>query len=264
MFSKFTRLSQPAAVLPTIILIVSIFSLQLFHYQHAKHAVDYLEYPYKWDESIVKQQLFFLKKIPKFGYRNIFADWTFLSFLQYFGDFKLRKTTGYSLSSDYFESIVDTDPYFVESYVFLINSISMYAGQPQQSINLMEKGLARMGPNSPDRSYFIWRHKGTDELLFIGDIESAQESYQTAAIWAEQSFDKDSSLVAQLSRKTADFLATNPQSNSAQIGAWSEVLLRATDDNIRKEAVANIESLGGLVLFAENGQVTVRYKTDNK
>ena len=131
-----------------------------------------------------------------------------------------------------------------------------------RGIALLEKGLTSMAPNLPKRSYFIWRHKGTDELLFVGDTQSARESYHTAAVWAEQSDDEDAAFVAQLSYKTAEFLATDPNSKPAQIGAWSDVLLRATDDNIRQKAVEQIEALGGKILAAENGQVTVRYNPD--
>ncbi|NEZ60310.1 hypothetical protein DXZ20_32635 [Leptolyngbyaceae cyanobacterium CCMR0081] len=233
--------------------------LQFSHYQQLKYGVGSVEETVQWDERSAAQSLLILKLLPKFGYQNLFADWTFLNFLQYFGNSELRKTKGYGLSRNYFENVVDNDPYFISSYIFLVNSISIYAGQPEQTIELLEKGLVTMGPNKPNRSYFLWRHKGTDELLFIGNNKAAAESYRTAATWAEQSSDQDSHIVARLSRQTVDFLSTDPNSKAAQISAWSEVLLRATDDVIRQKATINIEALGGTILRAKNGQVTVRY-----
>lgn len=242
----------------------SVVFSQFFYYQQLHNSSSDVAHVTKKEERISNNHFLMWRILPKFGYNNLFSDWVFLSFLQYFGDSDFRKETGYSLSSEYFEDIVDNDPYFIDSYIFLVNTVSMYEGQPKRSISLIEKGLTNMRPNAPEHSYLIWRYKATDELLFLGNIKSAQKSYETAATWAENSDDENATLVATLSRKTAEFLATDPNSKSAQIGAWSEVLLRATDDNIRKEAIANIESLGGRVLFAEDGQVTVRYKADNK
>ncbi|MEM9804989.1 MAG: hypothetical protein AAF959_06890 [Cyanobacteria bacterium P01_D01_bin.56] len=263
MLEKIAQSSLAKAIFPMVTLAIGIVSLQVSHLQHTKNRVSNNEnFASAWDENNAAQRLAMLSALPKFGYKNIFANWTFLNFLQYFGNSELRSIVGYGLSDNYFESIIDNDPYFISSYIFLVNSISMYAGKPEQSIDLLNKGLASLKPNVPSRSYFIWRHKGTDELLFIGDNKAAQNSYQTAAVWAEKSSDKDADLVAKISRKTAQFLATDPNSKPAQIGAWSEILLRATDNTIRQKAIANIEALGGSVLHSQNGQVTVRYKTN--
>lgn len=197
--------------------------------------------------------------LPALGFDNLLSNWVFLSFLQYFGDFDTRDFVGYGLSPDFFEVIVERDPYFMDTYLYLTNAVSVYAGQPQKSIYLMDKGLITMSPNLPARSYFIWRYKGTDQLLFVGDNQAAQTSFQTAADWATQSSDQEAPLVAQLSQRTANFLATDPNSRPAVINGWMNVLSRAIDDNVRKEAIAQIEALGGKVLVAEDGQVTVRY-----
>ena len=66
-----------------------------------------------------KLRLNFLHKLPSLGFNNLVADWTFLNFLQYFGDDSARNKTGYSLSPEYFEVILDRDPYFVNAYLFL-------------------------------------------------------------------------------------------------------------------------------------------------
>ena len=216
------------------------------------------------NEALLKQQLVLSNSLPKFGYENLYAGWQFLRFLQYFGNSDLRKEAGYGLSTHYFESIIDNNPLFEESYIFLVNTLSMYLGAPEESIRLVEKGLEHMGPALPPRSYFIWRHKATDELLFLGDTQAAKASHESAADWAERSPDEEGNFVAALSRKTIEFLETDPSSRPAQIGAWSDVLLRATDDAIRQRAAANIEALGGTILVNDNGQVTVRYKRDEE
>lgn len=200
-----------------------------------------------------------LQQMPRVGFYNMWANWVLLDFIQYFGDFAARELTGYSLSPTFFEAIIDSDPRFFGAYLYLTNTVSIYAGQPQESIRLMEKGLASMSPQSPPRSYFVWRYKGIDEMLFLGDNQAAQESFRIAADWAEQSPDEDAELTARLSQQTADFLATDPNSKPALISGWMSVLGRAIDDNVRQRAIDEIEGLGGEVLRAETGQVTVRY-----
>lgn len=246
------------------ILVVSFISLNFFHYQSLNRDIEEIDPQESSDQKIIQQELSLLRSLPKFGYTNLFADWTLLNFIQYFGDSSLRQVTGYGLSDDYFESIIDSDPLFIESYIFLVNSISMYMGQPENSIRLIEMGLEDMAPDKPERSYLLWRYKGTDELLFLGDTLAAQQSYQTAAAWAEKSSDENAELIAKLSKNTANFLAEDPNSRPAQINSWSEVLLRAIDDNIRQKAIAEIEALGGKVLRANDGQVTIRYGTEQE
>ena len=121
-----------------------------------------------------------------------------------------------------------------------------------------------MSPETIPKSYLVWRYKATDELLFVGDTQAAKESHETAVDWAERSSDPDADFIAKLSRQTAAFLATDPNSKPAQFNSWSQVLLRATDNTIRQEAIAQIEALGGVVLVSENGQVTVRYKPSDQ
>lgn len=212
----------------------------------------------KQDINSEKLRLNLLQKTPAFGYDNLSADWVFLNFLQYFGDDDARAVTGYSLSPDYFEIIVDRDPRFLGAYTGLSTSISLYAGRPEKSVALMEKGLKSMSPHSPPKSYYVWRQKGIDELLFLGNAQAARQSFQKAAEWASTYSDRESQVVAALSRRTAEFLARNPTSKSAQVVAWTMVLNYATDDRTRKIAISRIEALGGQVIVTPQGVMQVR------
>lgn len=246
-----------------LLLLSSLVRLQLLSFQQVdspREATSDLSLDQaKHHDQALQKQLEFTLTLPAFGFDNLLADWTFLNFLQYFGDSDQRTHLGHALSLDFFAVIVDRDPYFIDTYLYLTNSISIYAGQPLESIRLMEKGLVSLTPQSPPRSFFVWRHKATDELLFLGDTQAAKKSYETAASWAEQSPAQDATLVARLSRQTVHFLEADPNSRPAQINAWSEVLLRATDENIKQAAISQIEQLGGTILVSKQGQVTVRY-----
>jgi hypothetical protein len=208
--------------------------------------------------NIENLRLNLLEQTPAFGFDNLLADWVFLNFLQYFGDDNARLQTGYELSPEYFNIIIARDPRFLEVYIPLSTSISLYAAQPRQSVALMEKGLQSMTPKSPPKSYYVWRQKGIDELLFLGDAEAARQSFEKAAEWASLYSDPESQSVAALSRQTAAFLARNPLSKSAQIRAWSMILTNVTDERARQRAIIEIEKLGGQVIITPQGAVKIQ------
>jgi hypothetical protein len=200
-----------------------------------------------------KLRLNFLAKLPAFGFDNLVADWVYLNFLQYFGDDEVRAKTGYRLSPEYFEVILERDPRFLPAYLSLSTSTSMYAGMPERSVGLMEKGLKFLSPTAPAKSYYVWRYKGIDELLFLGDEQAAQKSFETAAKWASNYSDEESKQIAAISQGTAQFIASNPNSKLSQVSAWSMVLSSAVDDKTRQRAIAEIEALGGQIVNTPQG-----------
>ncbi|MFN6538140.1 MAG: hypothetical protein RM021_017580 [Nostoc sp. EkiNYC01] len=200
-----------------------------------------------------KISLDFLKKMPSFGYKNLIGDWVYLNFLQYFGDDEVRDKTGYSLSPEYFEVILERDPRFLAAYRSLSISTSLYAAMPERAIAISEKGLKSLSPWVPEKSYYVWRFKGTDELLFLGNPQAAEHSFATAANWAKNFSDEESQFVAASSEKTAEFLSRNPNSKYAQIATWAMVLNNQVDEKTRKRAIREIEALGGKVIQTPEG-----------
>ncbi|HEY9850031.1 MAG TPA: hypothetical protein V6D28_11270 [Leptolyngbyaceae cyanobacterium] len=211
----------------------------------------------KKDIEVEKERLKLIKNLPSFGFNNLIANWVMLNFIQYFGDDPVRDRTGYDLSPDYFEIIIERDPRFFESYVYLSTSITMYAGKPEKSVALMEKGLNFLSPEMIGKYYYIWRYKGIDELLFLGNAKAAQKSFEMAAKWASIRPDRESQNVAALSQRTAGFLSKNPNSKSAQVGAWAMVLGNAVDDRVRQLAIDRIQKLGGKVTVTPETGVQV-------
>lgn len=196
-----------------------------------------------------------LSKLPTFDFDNLIADWVLLRFLQYFGDDEVRFETGYALSPDYFDLILALDPRFLEAYRFLSVSTSLYAGLPDRSVALMNRALPSLTPTVPPDSFYVWRYKGVDELLFLGDAQAARKSFETAAEWASQSPDEMGPAIAAQSRQTAQFLARNPASRGAQIASWMTVLPNVQDRGIRRQIVQRIEALGGTLIYTPDGQV---------
>lgn len=207
-----------------------------------------------------RSQLQILKTMPDFGFRNLVADWTFLNFLQYFGNAEHRDVMGYGLSADYFEIVLDRDPFSFLPYSYLSSSVSIFAGQPERAVELQEEGLQHLSPSFPPKGYFIWRNKGIDEILFLGDAEAASLSHEIAADWAAQSPYTAAQEDQYSLRRTAEFLASDPDRTQAQLNAWLQVLGSAPDDKTRAEAVEEIGLLGFEIIPNDQGQYTVRPK----
>ena len=208
--------------------------------------------------EVEKQRLQVLRKLPSFGFKNLVSNWTFINFLIYFGDDTVRDKTGYSLSPEFFEVIIDRDPYFLHAYPFLSGSTTMYAGMPERTIALMEQGLKHMSAQFPPKSYYVWRYKGMNELLFTDNATSAKKSFETAANWASIYSDEESKSVIAISRQTAKFLEKNPLSKSAKVSAWVMVFNNAIDERVRKLAINRIQSLGGKVAITPQGGLSVQ------
>jgi hypothetical protein len=205
------------------------------------------------DEQKQGLNLNLLKEIPTFNYDNLIADWVYIDFLQYFGDNEVRDKIGYSISPEFFEVILKRDPKFLEAYLGLSVSTSLYAGMPEKTIILMNQGLASLSPKVPHKSYYIWRYKGIDELLFLGDSQAARNSFLKAAEWASEYDDAEGKNIVAISQATAKFLERNPDSKFARIATWTMVIQNNVDDKTRKRAIQEIEKLGGKVVIDANG-----------
>ncbi|MEO0769842.1 MAG: hypothetical protein AAFY72_10485, partial [Cyanobacteria bacterium J06649_4] len=100
------------------------------------------------------EQIRLMAKMPSLGFRNTWANYAFLQFLQYFGD-EARRNIGYHDSAEYFSTVIYHDPYFVKFYVFLSGSSTLYAGMPEETVQIMSRGLDRFGKERPTDSYYI-------------------------------------------------------------------------------------------------------------
>ncbi|NEP19563.1 MAG: hypothetical protein F6J97_22165, partial [Leptolyngbya sp. SIO4C1] len=127
----------------------------------------------RYEHERQEKQLVVASNAPTFGYQNLIADWVFLQFLQYFGDDELRRSTGYDMSPNFFKAILKNDPYYLDFYIYLSGSTTLYAGLPEETVSLIDQAAEQLSPNQPPNAFYVWRYKGTDELLFLGDSESA-------------------------------------------------------------------------------------------
>ncbi|MEG4507750.1 hypothetical protein QUA81_30555 [Microcoleus sp. F6_B4] len=194
-----------------------------------------------------------LKNLPSFGFDNLIADWTFLKFLQYFGDDEARNVTGYELSQDYFDIVTQRDPRWADIYLFLSTAISFYQGKPETAVNLIERGTRALAlsPQLHSQSWIVWRTKGLDELLLLGDIPDSIRSHEMAADWVEGS--PEGPKFAQAFRATAEFLRRDPDSVPVRFTAWSTVYAQTTDKLVRMRAKQALVKLGAQVQKDKDG-----------
>jgi hypothetical protein len=251
------------AIVATLVSAIAIASFQLPNLHQLRTAQPKLS-PEEIQRQIEAEEIYLalMKKLPTLGMDNLVANWTFLKFLQYFGDDEVRSSTDYHLSPEYFEIIIGRDPRFLQAYFYLSGSTSLYAGKPEKTIAIMNQGLKFVTPKVPPYSYYIWRYKGTDELLFLGNAPAAQTSFLTAATWASDYSDRESQLAAESSRRTAAFLLRNPSSKFAQVSAWSIILGNVSDQKTRDYAIRKIRELGGDVIETPQGLQVIPPKND--
>ena len=148
-----------ALVIPAIasLCAVAIVSLQLPKLHNQQQQTDKAEYLKQ--EELERLRLTFIKKLPSFGFNNLLAEWVYLNFIQYFGDTSARQQTGYSLSPEYFEIVVQRNPRLVNAYFSSSPATSLYAGRPERSVALIEKGLQSIDPKTEPKAYLLWLYK---------------------------------------------------------------------------------------------------------
>ncbi|MGF1478426.1 MAG: hypothetical protein ACFB4I_02900 [Cyanophyceae cyanobacterium] len=245
-------------VLP-LLLFAGVFSLQILYYfsqVNKKQSVSFLQ-----EEKRAGLLLSLDQTSLEFGFSNLIADWHFLKFVQYFGDKKAREQTGYSLTTSYFKSIVNRDPHFVKAHLTLSTANSIYAGRPKQTVLFLNQVLSYISPNLP-LAYYLWVYKGIDEILFLGDLKAAQRSYEMAAEWANYRDESAKSILAVRARETARFLAKKPDSRKARIGAWTTILMNATDEKTQQRATQEIKALGGEIIITPEGRLSVEVQPE--
>lgn len=240
--------------------IVGIIYLQKGHLKKAEIVRDKEIYLKEQEQFSINAKIH--KNLPSFGFNNLLADRTFLQFIQYFGDGEARQVTGYSTVTDYFEDIVNRDPNFMQSHLVMSSANSLFAAKPQKTVDLMNKAIEKVNPEVPNYPFLLWSYKAADEILFLGDLKAAQNSYLSAAAWAKLLNNDLGKNMAMRYEKSAAFLATNPDPTQAQIGAWISILSSAKDQKTANYIIKKLESLGATISMSDDGKLVVKPPKD--
>jgi hypothetical protein len=230
-FKLFLSFSLPVFLFSGIIFLQK----QYLKYQQIAEIVNYNS-----EQETTKSDLAFQQKMPSLGFDNIFADWTFLNFIQYFGDEQARIETGYPITPNYFEAIVQKDPRFVQAFLSLSSANSIYAGLPKRTVAFLNEALTHITPETHPLAHYLWLYKGVDEMLFLGDLKAAKQSFLMAEKWAKQAKEE---VTVKRTQEMIRFLDTNPDTKQAKIGGWVMVLNNAKDRKTQQYAVNQLRKL---------------------
>lgn len=260
-----SRLTIKTRLLLTVVFISlctgGIFFLQrpiLDQNQQLKTKQEYIR-----QEKSEATRLNLIEKFPSFGFQNLIADWLYLQFIQYFGDTDVREVTGYELIPQYFRATAERDPRFVSAHLNFSVANTMFAGKPKLSVQLLHQSLENLESHVSDRGYELWLSKATDELLYLGDLQAAKQSYQKAVEWADQSDAEGSDSLKRYAQRMIRFMETEPDTKKGRIGAWTLILIRSEQKAVRQEVIKEIEALGGEVLTSPEGKV-IRVKVPSE
>ena len=237
------QLSKTSKLLSSLAPFICLAGIVILQGQQYKKSVQKLNTSdYLAQETEQARVVDWQKRSPNLGFNNLKADLTYLNFVQYFGDESARRTIGYKLVPNYFEAITHSDPKFTQAYLRLAIANSMYAGNPETTIALMERGLEAIAPESEDAA-FLWTSKGLDELLFMGDKKAAVKSYKMAEKWTTLVKGDRAKVLPIKDLETALQSTTEIDLKEAQIRAWSSVLVHIRDNQRRGEIIDKISEL---------------------
>lgn len=242
------KITKFSSVLAPFICLAGIVILQSQEYKKSAQKLNRGNYLSQEQEQA--RLIKFQRQTPTLSFGNLIADWSYLNFVQYFGDANARETIGYKLVPDYFETISNIDPRFTQAHLRLSLANSMYAGNPERTIALIEQVLESVDPDS-EQAALLWTSKGLDELLFLGNKEAAIKSYKIAAKWSNLSkSDRRDGLTIKDLEKALES-TSEIELKEAQIMAWSSTLVHVIDNQRKREIVDKINNLQAEILVLE-------------
>ena len=249
-----TKISKINQLLVTVLPFICLAGIVVLQGQEYKRSVQKLNRAnYIIQEQEQAKLIDWQKRSPNWGFSNLKADWSYLNFVQYFGDKDARETIGYRLIPNYFEAIAHIDPRFAEAHLKLSIANSMYAGDPETTIALMQQVLDSIEPISQE-AVAVWTSKGLDELLFMGDKEAAIESYKMAEQWTALAKGDRLEKLTIKDLEEALELKSELELKEAQVRAWSSVLVHIKDYQRKREIIDRIDSIKAEILVLQQSE----------
>ena len=251
LLTKVSKIKQVVVATLPFICLAGIVVLQGQEYKRSVQKLDGANYLLQEQEEA--KSIDWQKRSPNLGFSNLKADLSYLNFVQYFGDKEARETIGYKLVPEYFEAIAEIDPRFTGAHLRLSIANSMYAGDPETTIALMQQVLDSIEPMS-EEAVAVWTSKGLDELLFMGDKVSAIESYKMAEQWAALAEGKRAEELKIKDLEEALKSTGELELKEAQLRAWSSVLVHIRDYDRRKEIIDRLDRIRDEILVLQQSE----------
>jgi tetratricopeptide (TPR) repeat protein len=167
------------------------------------------------------------------GYSGLLADIYWTRAVQYFGARYHVHSTRYELLAPLLDITTDLDPHLIVAYetgsIFLSQRTPLGAGQPDQAVTLLEKGI-RENPE-------YWRLYFT--LGFVHYVD--RKDYKAA----QEAFEKGSKVPGAYvwMKIMAARMAEHGGDTATAIELWQRIFETNTDKDIRQNALMHLDSL---------------------
>ena len=123
---------------------------------------------------------------------------------------------------------------------------------------MLNQALETVTPETPHYPFLLLTYKATDEILFLGDLEAAKNSYEMAAKWASLRQDDVGHEMAGRYQKTVKFLSSNPDPTEAQIRAWMSILSNSQDRKTQDYILNKLRGLGAQITIDSDGRLQIQ------
>lgn len=156
------------------------------------------------------------------GYEQLFADWWWLNFVQYYGNTPERIKDHFAFAYSYLDLITRLDPRFIEPYWFTAFAVGSEQKRPDLAAQVIDRGIAA----NPDN----WRVPfiaGVNQYLFAHDDRRAAEYYKLAAAVPDAP--------AWLNRQ-AQILASNTPALIKRTLTWDNIYRSSTETRVKEAA----------------------------
>ncbi len=120
-------------------------------------------------------------KILSLGLGNLWADWYWLQFVQYFGDVQARDQTNFDYCDDYLTLITTLDPQFTGAYAASAYSVAEMQEEPQKALDLMEKGIRLNEGKKLTYLWYLYQRAAGVSFLYLKDTRKAAQYLEKAS-----------------------------------------------------------------------------------
>lgn len=167
------------------------------------------------------------------GHEGLGADIYWTRVVQYFGRRRLAQDAQFELLGPLLRITTDLDPHLIIAYrfgsIFLAEKAPGGAGQPEQALNLLRRGIAA----NPDY-WRLWEDLG---FIYYWDLKDYASAARAFAVGNERP-----GAMVWMKAMAASIAAKGGEAQTSRL-LWSEIYRNAESEQIRKSAIEHLAAL---------------------
>ena len=170
------------------------------------------------------------------GYAGLMADIYWTRVVQYYGGRIRDRKTDFSLLGPLLDVTVTLDPYLLIAYkfgaIFLTEPPPRGAGQPQQAVALIERGI-----EANPEEWRLWHDLGFIYYWHLRDYQQAADAYREGSLHPR---------AAPWMRVMEAVIREKGGNRETSRFLWTEIYQSTEDEIIRRNALGHLQSLKAL------------------